>query len=61
MDEILNVDELTGNPIRKTDNDLREDDIISPQGSEPLPLGDDGLPVWWGRVKDERGDVHVDR
>lgn len=61
MDEILTIDELSGNPIRKTDNDLRDDDIISPQGKEPLPLGDGGLPIWWDRVKGERGDIHGDR
>lgn len=57
MDEqMLTIDEWSGNPIRRTENE-RDDDIISPQGKEPLPVGDDGLPLWWDKVKRERGDM----
>ena len=55
-DAMLTIDEYSGTPIRKTDN-VRDDDTLSPQGKEPLPLDDAGLPIWWTRTKDGRGDI----
>ena len=46
MDE-MTIDELSGKPIRLTDNSLKEGDIEAPQSTEPLELGEDGLPVGW--------------
>lgn len=50
--ELLNVDMFSGNPIRKTDNTMRDCDIFSPQDPQVLELDPaTGLPVWWDRIK----------
>ena len=42
------VDPMSGLPVRKTDNGLKEGDLpgIS-QEPKPLEYGEDGLPVGW--------------
>ena len=45
---LYTVDHESGNPIRKTDNGLKECDLPGVnQSSKPLELGKNGLPVGW--------------
>lgn len=49
------IDEYSGKEIRKTDNSMREDDILSPQPAEDLPLDPaTGLPLWWVETRERR-------
>ena len=43
----MTIDELSGKPIRRTDNGLKEGDIEAPQDNKPLELDENGLPVGW--------------
>lgn len=39
------VDHYSGNPIRRTDNGMRDCDLPADQTPKPLEIGKDGLPV----------------
>lgn len=46
MDE-MTIDEMSGKPIRLTDNGPKNGDLAASQEPRPLELGDDCLPVGW--------------
>lgn len=55
--EEMTVDRASGKKIRRTDNGLKDCDIVSPSMAAPLEIGDDGLPTWWTGLKAKRGDI----
>ena len=50
---LTTIDHESGNPIRKTDNSLKECDLPGVnQNPEPLEIGKNGLPKGWKPPKE---------